>query len=46
MKNEIIVAFVGIQIKEIIEEPTPLQTEILSVFGYKIKGVVLQKISR
>ncbi len=30
----------------IIEEPTPLQAEILSVFGYKIKGGVLQKISR
>jgi len=30
----------------IIEEPTPLQAEILSVFGYKIKGGVLQKIFR
>ncbi len=30
----------------IIEKPTPLQAEIFSVFGYKIKGGVLQKISR
>jgi len=30
----------------IIEEPTPLQSEILSAFGYKVKSGVLQKISK
>ena len=29
----------------IIEEPTPIQAQILSAFGYKIKSGVLQKIS-